>query len=185
MSNAVNTLKKQLPDYFKPIIEFQNIMNAQGYTLDILDGNVGRVRDNNYISTADEPTIAFWEGVLGLTYSYGDTLDYRRAKVLQEFTTMPPFSVEFLRDRLTQLYGEDGYELSVDPVECSVKIKVTSDRYGAIDLLYTLLWNIIPAHLQIYANQITTNYIGGAKLYAGGFITTTYIQTIGGSDGQI
>ena len=180
MSNAVDTLTKQLPDYFKPIIEYQAIMQAHGYALDIFGGNAERVKDNNYISTADEQTIAFWENILGLIYSYGDTLDYRRAKVLQKFTTSPPFSIEFLKDRLTQLYGADGFTVDVDPVACTIKIKVTSDRYGAIDLLYDLLWDIIPAHLQIYANQQTTNYIGGSKLYTGAVVSRTFVQTIGG-----
>ena len=183
MSNAVDTLTKQLPDYFKPIIEYQAIMQAHGAALDVVEGNTEQVRDNNYISTADEQTISFWENVLGLTYSYGDTLDYRRSMVMQKFTTMPPFSIQFLRDRLNQLYGEDGYTLDVDSIALTLKIKVTSDRYGAIDLLYDLLWDVIPAHLQIIANQITTNYVGGSKLYTGGFIMSTKIQTIGGEDG--
>ena len=61
-------------------------------------------------------------------------------------------------------------------------INVTSDRYGAIDLLYDLLWDIIPAHLQIIANQETTNDIGGSRLYAAGFVANTYIQTIIGGE---
>lgn len=185
MSNAVETLTKQLPDYFKPIIEFQAIMQAHGYEVDIFELMIDRVWANNYIATCDEQTLAYWENVLGLTYSYGDTLDYRRSKVMQKFTTAPPFSIEFLKDRLTELYGADGYTVSVDPVESKIYITVTSNRYGAIDLLYDLLWDIIPAHLEIYANQNTTTYIGGSRLYTAGFVSTTFIQTIGGGDGTV
>lgn len=180
MSNVVEVLKKQLPDYFKPIIEYQAILLAHGYELDILDGLSLNVRDNNYISTADERTIAFWESVLGLTYSFGDSLDLRRAKVLQKFTTSPPFSIGFLKDRLTQLFGEDGYTVTVDPIDCTIDIKVTSNRYGTIDILYDLLWDILPAHIKIFANQQVTNYVGGSRLYTGVVTSRTFIQTIGG-----
>lgn len=180
-----DVLMEQLPYYFRPIIEYQEIMKAHGYALDNLDGNVMQVNANNYISTADESTIAFWESVLGLVYTFGDTLEFRRTRVLQKFTTVPPFSVGFLRDKLTELFGADGYQMSIDPVECTLTIKVTSGRYGAIDLLYTLLWDIVPAHLKIIANQQTTTNIGGGRLYTAVVISRTFIQTIGGGDGTV
>ena len=172
-----DVLMEQLPYYFRPIIEYQEIMKAHGYALDNLDGNVIQVNANNYISTADESTIAFWESVLGLSYKFGDTLEFRRARVLQKFTTVPPFSIGFLREKLNEMFGEDGYELSVDPVACTLKIKVTSDRYGAIDLLYSLLWDVVPAHIQINANKEVTTY-SNARLNVGGITSVTMIRNI-------
>lgn len=180
MANSVDVLTNQLPEYFRPILEFQQIMAAHGYVLDQLDANITQIAANNYISTCDETTIAYWENLLGITYRFGDTLEYRRSRVLQKFNTIVPFSIGFLNAKLTELYGADGYELSVDPVGCTLTVKVTSDRYGAVNLLYDLLWDVIPAHLQIVANQETTNYVGGGKLYSAGFVAGTYIQTIGG-----
>ena len=153
MSSAEEVLKQQLPRYFRPIIEFGEILKAHGYSLDKLDETSEKVKDNNYIATCDEDMIAYYEKLLGITYRFGDTMEYRRARVLQKYNTIVPFSIEFLRDKLTELYGEDGYEMSVDSAACKLKIKVTSDRYGAIDLLYDLLWDVVPAHIQILANQ--------------------------------
>ena len=104
-------------------------------------------------------------------------MEYRRARVLQKYNTIVPFSIEFLRDKLTELYGEDGYEMSVDSAACKLKIKVTSDCYGAIDLLYDLLWDVVPAHIQILANQQTTNRLP-CRLYAAGAVSRVFVQTI-------
>ena len=182
MVNSYEVLYKQLPYYFRPIIEFQEILKAHGYGVDKLDADSAQIAANNYIPTCDEETIAFWENLLDITYSFGDTLDFRRDRVLQKFNTIVPFSIGFLNDRLTALFGADGYTLSIDYTEQTLTINVTSDRYGAIDLLYDLLWDIIPAHLQIIANQETTNNIGGSRLYAAGFVANTYIQTIIGGE---
>ena len=171
MSRAEETLRGQLPEYFRPIIEFREILKAHGYSLDKLDETSEKVKDNNYIATCDEETIAYYEKLLGVTYRFGDTMEYRRARVLV------PFSIEFLRDKLTELYGEDGYEMSVDSAACKLKIKVTSDRYGAIDLLYDLLWDVVPAHIQILANQQTTNRVP-CRLYAAGAVSRVFVQTI-------
>ena len=116
---------------------------------------------------------------MGITYRFGDDLNYRRQRVLQKFNTVVPFSIDFLKDRLTELYGEDGYTLEVSSKNLTLKVDVGSDRYGAIDLLYDLLWDVVPAHVKIIANQETTNNIGGSRMYAAGFVTNTYIQTIG------
>ena len=181
MANSVQTLIKQLPDFFRLILEFQEIMKAHGYILDSFDSNMYQIAANNYISTCDVKTIAYYENLLGIVYRFGDTLEYRRSRLLQKFNTIVPFSIGFLKDKLTELYGEDGYELSVSSPDCTITVKVTSDRYGAIDLLYDLLWDVIPAHLQIIANQETTNDVGGGKLYASGVLANTFIQTIGGT----
>ena len=177
MSRAEETLRGQLPEYFRPIIEFREILKAHGYSLDKLDETSEKVKDNNYIATCDEETIAYYEKLLGITYRFGDTMEYRRARVLQKCNTIVPFSIEFLRDKLTELYGEDGYEMSVDSAACKLKIKVTSDRYGAIDLLYDLLWDVVPAHIQILANQQTTNRVP-CRLYAAGAVSRVFVQTI-------
>lgn len=177
MSRAEEILRGQLPEYFRPIIEFREILKAHGYSLDKLDETSEKVKDNNYIATCDEETIAYYEKLLGITYRFGDTMEYRRARVLQKYNTIVPFSIEFLRDKLTELYGEDGYEMSVDSAACKLKIKVTSDRYGAIDLLYDLLWDVVPAHIQILANQQTTNRVP-CRLYAAGAVSRVFVQTI-------
>lgn len=181
MVNSYNVLYHQLPDYFRPIIEFTEILKAHGYALDAFDASLTQIAANNYIQTADEDTISDWEEKMGITYRFGDDLDYRRQRVLQKFNTVVPFSIDFLKDRLTELYGEDGYTLEVSSKNLTLKVDVSSDRYGAIDLLYDLLWDVVPAHVKIIANQETTNNIGGSRMYAAGFVTNTYIQTIGGS----
>ncbi|OUP05848.1 hypothetical protein B5F35_16370 [Anaeromassilibacillus sp. An200] len=53
-----------------------------------------------YIQTADEPTIAWWESVLGLETQFGDTLDFRRSRVLQKISQIVPFSIGFLNANL-------------------------------------------------------------------------------------
>ena len=97
--------------------------------------------------------------------------------MLQKYNTIVPFSIGFLQDKLTELYSEDGYEMEVDSAACKLKIKVTSDRYGAIDLLYDLLWDVVPAHIQILANQQTTNRISN-RLYVAGNVSRVFVQTI-------
>lgn len=180
MANSYDTLYNQLPDYFKPIVEFLEILKAHGYALDGLDANAAQVAANNYIQTADGATIAWWENVLGLTYSFGDTLDFRRQRILQQFNISTPFSIGYLKDQLDGLYGPDGYEMEEDSQNLTLMIKVTSGIYGATQLLYPFILEIMPAHIQLIANQEVTNNVGGSRLYSSGMVSSSFIQTIGG-----
>ena len=47
-----------MPEYFRPIIEFREILKAHGYSLDKLDETSEKVKDNNYIATCDEEAVA-------------------------------------------------------------------------------------------------------------------------------
>lgn len=180
VGDAEKILTDQLPDYFKPVKEMQWIMKAHGCAIDDLDDKIAQVSFNNYISTCDAETIAYYENLFGLTYQFGDTLEYRRSRILNKLNLAVPFSIGFLNAKLQELYGPD-YSVQIDSVGCTITIKVTSDRYGAVDLLYDLLWDIIPAHLQIIANQETTSYSKGSKVYTSGIVTRTFVQTIGGN----
>lgn len=175
--NPVEILTGQLPRYFRPVIEFQEILKAHGYGLSGICDVMTRLQENFYLSTCDEETVAYYENLFGLRVRLEDTLDFRKERLLQKFNTVVPFSIGFLKAKLGMLYGTDGYTLDVDSVESILRIKVTSDRYGAIDLLYDLLWDVVPAHMKIIANQETVNTVPGFFNVAGG-ISSAFEQTI-------
>lgn len=47
--SAYEVLMENLPDYFKPVLEFIQIMRAHGYALDQLDGDIQNVYNKFYI----------------------------------------------------------------------------------------------------------------------------------------
>lgn len=165
-----------LPEYFRPILEFQKIMEVHENSLNVFEKNADQVWKNLFIQTCDEATISLYENRFGIIPIPGDTLEYRRKRLLQKYNTITPFSIEFLKSRLTVMYGDD-YSLVMDPVACKLTISVTSDRYGAIDMLYDLLWDVIPAHLEVVSNQQVTNFVSGS-IYACEIMAGTCIQTI-------
>lgn len=165
-----------LPRYFRPIIEFQEIMKAHGWAVDGLEHNIGQVGANCFIQTADADTIAYYESLLGITYTPGETLEFRRQRVLQKFGEVVPFTIGFLRTQLSDLYGE-GYTLEVDSAACTLTITVESGQYGALNLLYSLLWSILPAHLEIIAEQEVTSTLP-MPLYVGQVMMVTCVKTI-------
>lgn len=158
-------LMEQLPEWFKPVLEYIAIMYGGAAEFSDFVAAAEQVRKNDHIQTADATTIRYWERFLGIASSAGDTLAFRRDRVLMRINQTVPFTVWHLRDRLQELFGED-YTLEVNSAECWIRIIVTSDRYGAISLLHDLIYSYVPAHLYVYSNQQVSNVTGSDAYYA-------------------
>lgn len=158
-------LIEQLPTYFRPVLEFQQLMIAHGWGYDLAGNTAGLVLNNFFLQTCDEDTIAQYEKLFGIIPEAGDTMEYRRERILQIFSSVAPFDINYLDDRLRELFGGD-YALTVYPEESRLIVNLTSERYGAVALLYNLLLDVVPAHIEIISNQQVINYIN-RPLYAG------------------
>lgn len=177
MSDRVHKiLMDQLPGWFKPVLEYIAIMYGGSVELARLGEDAEQIRLNDHIQTADEATIRYWERFLGIASSAGDTLAFRRDRVMMRINQTVPYTVWHLRDRLRELFGED-YTLEVNPEECWIRIIVTSDRYGAISLLHDLIYSYVPAHLYVYSNQQVSNVTSSDAYYAAR-MSRTFEQTI-------
>lgn len=169
-------LKMLLPEWFHNVVEFNELLETEATELEEAEDCIQSVSNNCYIQTADEATILLLEKRFGIVYQ-GESLEFRRSRIMQRYNTVVPFTVGFLKDRLAELYGVDGYEVMVDGKKSLIDIKITSDRYGAVDLLYNLLWDILPAHIQITARQVNTKKFEGV-LSLGSTVSGTKVITI-------
>lgn len=167
---------KQLPTWFKPVIEYIELMEIYGFRLNSIDDVAMELYGNQFIQTADEELVTIWEGVFGFVKRPGDTLDYRRQRLIQKFLSILPYTYWDLRDRLTELYGND-FILTQNPETYEIEITITSDRYGAVELLYELVWDVVPVHLLITMNQETEDYIHSTH-YIGAFASRCFAQLI-------
>ena len=140
-----NDLLIMIPEWFQRVLEFPEIMKAYAYALNGLDGNVKQLWDNQYIQTCDEATLSQYETLLGIT-PVGD-LDYRRQVVLNKYSMTVPFSIGYLKSRLTQIYGDN--EVEVDPVNCVLTVDLYESGTGSVDSVYQLLYDVVPAHIEI------------------------------------
>lgn len=190
MSSNVHTipeaheiLMEQLPDWFKPVLEYIAIMQAYAVELSGVEAAAAKIQANYFVETADADTLKYWEDLMNIPQRAGDTLEFRRTRIMLRLNQRPPITVWDLRDKLTELFGTE-YSLEVNPEQNTAKITVTSDRYGAVDLLYDVINEIMPTHLAIIANQEVNNTINSNN-YAAMLIARTLEQTVGGNDSDV
>lgn len=173
-----DVLMGQLPHWFKPVLDYIAIMRGWSFSLSDAEQDAADIKANFYIQTCDEQTLALWEKLLGIQVTSTDSMGFRRIRVLNKLATVAPFTWWDLKDRLTELFGND-YTVTQDPQNCWIKFNVTSDRYGAVPLLRDVIHELVPVHLYVYSNQQVTNFIQSDTCF-GARMTRTFVQTIKG-----
>ena len=151
-------LLELLPDFYAPITDYQEIMQAEETELEQLAVFLNAVHDNFFIQTMDEGTTVAWEQALGIQTLDSDTLAFRRMRVLNRITTKPPFTLPFLKARLDGLLGPDNYTLDVDYGNYTLTVSTAPENLSyAVEIAFTVN-QIKPAHIR---------YITSTGLYAG------------------
>lgn len=161
----MNELLTMLPEWFQKIKEYPEIMKAWSYALSDLDINIKKVWDNQYIQTCDEETLSLYERLLGITPS--GTLEYRRAIVMNRYSMIVPFSYEFLIERLNEMFGQDGYVLTIDSENNTADIVITSSVARAKSIFLNFWHLIAPAHIEVSAREEAQTDIDGEQYFGG------------------
>lgn len=140
-----------LPTWYKNIAEYQQICGAESAQMELAKDDTERVYGNFYFSTMDAAGLSDWEDLFGLTVSEDDTLEFRRARVINRLTMKPPFSIRFLRQQLDNLIGVDQYNLILDAANYTLYVESSAESQAyAIEVTY-LINHIKPAHI-VYIN---------------------------------
>jgi len=139
-----------LLSYWMPVLrqlkEFKEIAKAEEPELRYLFEACDRAIRNFFIPTADEQGISLFEGMLGMFPDEGADLETRRVSVLTAWASKERYTDAWLYDRLSSLCGG---EVSITPhyEEYSVDIAVESGVKGIVEILTSLISDILPCNL--------------------------------------
>lgn len=140
-----------LPTWFRDIPEFQEIMGTEAIQLDQLASQIGNVNANFFFQTMDERAVAKWESIFHILYSDSETLEFRRARLLNRISTRPPFTLTFLYQKLDELIGPDKWEVYVDYPNYTLYIKSSAINQSYAQEIKITIDKIKPCHI-VYTN---------------------------------
>ena len=111
----MNRLMESLPAYYWGIKEFQELTDAQSNQLDLIDGAMEQVENDQFIMTSSESAILQREKMFKILADPSiETLDFRKNRIINRQTAKVPFTVRYLKWILERLVGADNYEVKVD-----------------------------------------------------------------------
>lgn len=145
-------LIKYLPVWYRQILDYQQLCLTESQQFEGLAFALNKVGDNFFFQTADEGAIALWEQVLHIIPNLvTDTLDFRRARVINRISTKPPFTLGFLYRKLDELIGPGLWKVSVDYPNYTLYIEASSRNQSYAGEVAFTIGRIKPAHI-VYVN---------------------------------
>lgn len=173
--SCYDELMKFYPVFYKDIFEMNEILKAYGSLTDAVQKNIEVMLEDNYIQTADEPTIARLENFLYINTDKTKSLDERRKLVLSFFVGFGKISASKIKSIIKNFTNSEAdVQFRKSDEKGNNYLYVTCDR-GTEDNLKVydiadVLVRKIPAHVYLnllirYAfecSENNKNYVGTA-----------------------
>ena len=97
---------KYVPTWFRDILEYQALCQSETEQFTALQNAIQAIANNFFFQTMDAQSIAQWEKVFSIIPNpQTETLDFRRARIINRISTRPPFTLGFLYQKLDQIIG--------------------------------------------------------------------------------
>ena len=163
-----------LPDFYAPIKDYQEIMTAESAELAQLQAFLNIVHDNFYAQTMDQDTVASWERLLNIQATAGETLEFRRDRIINRIAIDPPFTLNSLYAKLDEMLGVGKWSAEMDYANYALYIELApGDVSHFVEVSYTVN-SMKPAHISFLPRNLVTNDLLVSEEIAGSGISHNY-----------
>lgn len=172
-----NELVKMLPEKFKEVIEYPEIMVAWAKGLNMAGASEQQIWDNLYVQTCDLGTLEQYEALLHITPDPGDSIEARRVRVLAGLAISIPYTERKIRGIFDALFGSGNYTLTIDYTTETATMVFNTHIDGSIMTFCTSWYGMAPAHMAFTVNEDIHTEIDG-DMYFGGYTSSTLYTRI-------
>lgn len=108
-------LKQHLPSLYNNILEANVLVDTENSLFSELEAEIKKVKDDQYVVTATLEGIEAYEKMLKIVPNpLTQSIEFRRTRIINRLSMIPPFSFKFLCQRLDEIIGVNKWEASVD-----------------------------------------------------------------------
>lgn len=142
-----------LPAYYGEIEDFTELANTETIELNLVQGGVDQLFDDQFVETSGLQAIKRREQMLGIQADPStETLDFRRRRILNRYQTKPPFTIRYLQRQLDMLVGPGLTIVSVDYAERVLTVTASIDNASVFKEVLRTIETIKPANMVYQQN---------------------------------
>lgn len=157
-----------LPDWYKPVLDYQEILNAEIPSYQSAASYLAQIHENMSLDEMETSGCEEWEKIFQIPVLPTDTLQDRRDRIKNRLWLHPPFSERYIRQRLDQLIGENLYTLTVENNNYRLILSAVNVAQTFDSETIRFLNTVKPAHIILDIIYLFNKwgYIGGAVINA-------------------
>ena len=144
---------KQIPTWFRDILEYQALCETETEQFTAFLNSMQAVASNFFFQTMDISAVSTWEQIFKIVPNpETETLDFRRARLINRISTKPPFTLGFLYRKLNEIIGPGQWTVDVDYPNYTLYIEASAQDKNYWSELAVTLNTIKPAHI-VYTSR--------------------------------
>jgi hypothetical protein len=169
-----------LPELYRNIREFVELTEAENAELDSLTDAVTQLLDDQFVETASEQAIWRRELQLGIRAdTTTETLEFRRKRLINRYSTKPPFTVSYLQGRLDFLIGPGRTTIEVDAQNFILKVTLSIPDAAFFKEIQHTIRAVKPANLvYIQATSLTDRIALEEHIWKAALTRRTRLSTL-------
>lgn len=159
MNNDTRKIYRLAPDIYEENETMLEVYKQENLQIDEFELLITRVFLNNFVKTCNEEGIKRFEKIFKiLADEINESLEYRKARIINKFTSQLPYTKIFLQQMLEGIFGDRMYEIDILNDVYKIKIDIETSIQGLFDQTFKDLREIIPANI-IIEQLITQPYM--------------------------
>ena len=137
------------PSVYDGFREVDLLAGAEAVILDDAVLEIERACANQYIVSANETGITAFENILSISANpFTESLDFRRARLLNRYSLRAPLSTPFLRQRLNDIIGAGKYLLTIDYDGYTLTIESSAEDQQWFQEIIVTVGSVKPANMR-------------------------------------
>ena len=147
--NNSNTVFRFAPDIYENNETMLAVYNSQSIEINNYTAIIQRVFLNNLVKYCDLEGIRRFEALFYIQADEeNETLDYRKARIIQKFTIQLPYTKIFLRNMLNEIFGEENIDIDIAYNDYELRIGIENVEQAIIDETFRQLrQEFVPANI--------------------------------------
>ncbi|GIQ70775.1 DUF2313 domain-containing protein [Xylanibacillus composti] len=168
-------IMQHLPDYYRVIEDFKELDHTETIELDLLQGAVNQLFNDQFVMTSNLQAIRRREQMLGIQADANtEPLEFRKRRILNRYQTKPPFTVRYLQQQLDRLVGPGMTIVSVDVQNFVLYVTTNIETASVFREVQRTIGTVKPANMVYQQNTSIEEKIGVEEKISRREITWNY-----------
>lgn len=141
------------PPFYRDILDFVKLAETESVELDDLEAAVRRLFDDQFVMTASADAVRRRERMLGIQADPAtESLNFRRKRLVNRYSTKPPFTLRYLQEQLDALVGKGMTIASVDVQQLILYVTTNIENANVFREVIHTIETIKPANMVYQQN---------------------------------
>ena len=162
-------LKKYLPSLYRENKEMEGLMNAEQSIYDEAETDIKFAFSRQFVVTADEKGVEQYEKILGIMPTATDSLEFRKRHVITRLSTTPPYTLNYLKQQLTMIFGADNFNAWVDYGKRELYVDSFINNISLFFEFKTFIAKVKPANMIYIYRSLVLPKVGVSSRYLAGW----------------